>query len=396
MKSRIKVLPAFVAVIVISFALYGIMVSLQQFLTGASGIIDYNTWATRALDDPFYRFLWLVGDMTEAQFYNSILGSLGLVLFAFVAYGLSFTKSKWKGFSISYGTGLFPWIFLSSLIGLSVSVYLFGDNLSSGWIPTFVPFVSVPAAVVLVYGGGWKNTLTGGILGALFTYPISFLIIEGILKPWNLPGVIGNTLGMCFGAVIVFEVCHALPWMKIVEKIQPVDAEKPEEVENEDSSFNNSWFVRRMLADLTEANFYGNELASAGMILGVILSWVLNPSHPAYGSLNLPALLLSQFLAGAIAIFVYYDNWKENGWYPTFLPGVSIAPATTLFFSGNIPIMLACCVLGAIAAPPLAHLVSRNVPSHWHPFVGNTFSMGVCTAVITSLIKFATMIGVSF
>lgn len=388
MKSRLKILPAFVGVIVFSFALYGIMVSMQPGLIGASGIIEYNTWETKAVDEPFYRFLWLIGDMTEAHFHKSILGGLGLVLFAFVAYILSRTKSKWQGYSISYGTGLFPWVFISSLIGLSLSVYLFGDNLSNGWMPTFVPFVSVPAAVVLVYGGGWKNTLMGGILGALFTYPISTLIIENILKPWNLPALSGNVLGMCLGAIIVFEICHAVPWMKMPEKTQTEDAETSEEVKSEESSFNNIWFFRRLLTDWTECNFFGNELASAGLILGSILSWILNPSHTAYGSLNFPALLLSQFLSGAIALFLYYDNWKKYGWYPTFLPVVSIAPAIVLFFGGTMQSVLAGSILGAIAAPPLAHLVSRNVPSHWHPFVGNTLSMGVCTAVITAMLKF--------
>lgn len=396
--SRVKILPAFIAVIIFSFALYGVMVSMQPGLIGSSGIIDYATWETKAVDEPLYRFLWLIGDMTEAPFHKTILGGIGLVLFAFLAYLLARTKSKWQGFTISGGADTFLWVFTSSIIGLALSVYLFGDNLARGWVPTFVPFVSVPAAVVLVYGGGWKNTLTGAVLGSLFTFPISTLIIEKILTPWNLPGLSGNTLGMCFGAIIVFEMCHALPWMKMPEKkIQSEDVDTSEEVKSDEISFNNSWFIRRLLADLTECNFFGNELASAGLIIGSLISWGLNPSHPAYGSLNFPALLLSQFLTGAISIFIYYDNWKKYGWYPTFLSGVSIAPAIVLFFGGSMQSVLAGSILGAIAAPPLAHFISRNVPSHWHPFVGNTFSMGVCTMVITSMLKYmATIIGLVF
>ena len=402
--SRVKVLPAFLGVIIFAFLLYGVMISIQPLLIGSSGIIDYATWETKAVDDPLYRFLWFIGDMTEAPFHKSILGSLGLVIFAFIAYMLARSKSKWQGFTISGGASMFLWVFTSSIIGLALSVYLFGDNLINGWVPTFVPFVSVPAAVVLLYGGGWKNTLTGAIFGAIFTFPISNLIIEKILIPWNLPGLSGNTLGICFGGIIVFEMCHALPWMEIPEKPQ---TEKPEEkpqeepakkveLKNEDP-FNNSWFVRRLFADLTEANFYGNEIASAGLVIGSIISWVLNPSHPAYGSLNFPALLLSQALTGAFAIFIYYDKWKEHGWYPTFLPGVSIAPAVVLFFGGSIQSVLAGAILGAIAAPPLAHLISRNVPNHWHPFVGNTFSMGVCTMVIAAMLKYmSTILGLVF
>lgn len=395
--SRVQILPAFIAVIIFAFALYGVMVSIQPGLIGSSGIIDYATWETKAADEPLYRFLWLIGDMTEAHFHKTILGGIGLVLFAFIAYILARTNSKWQGFTISGGANTFLWVFISSLLGLALSVYLFGDNISNGWVPTFVPFVSVPAAVVLVYGGGWKNTLTAAILGSLFTFPISTLIIEKILTPWNLPGLSGNTLGMCFGAIIVFEMCHALPWMKMPEKIETEDLETSEEVITEEIKLNNSWFIRRLLADLTECNFFGNEWASAGLIIGSLISWVLNPSHPAYGSLVFPALLLSQFLTGAISIFVYYDNWKKYGWYPTFLSGVSIAPAIVLFFGGSMQSVLAGSIIGAIAAPPLANFISKNVPSHWHPFVGNTFSMGVCTIVITSMLKYmATILGLVF
>lgn len=392
MKTRKKILPSFITVIFLSFLLYSVMVFLQPKLTNSSFIImDFDSWIQKAATEPLYRFLWLIGDMSEVVFHKSILGSLGLILGAFIAYILSRTKSKWQGFPIA--DGMFPWVFISSLIGLTLSVYLFGDNLSNGWMPTFVPFVSIPATVVLIYGGGWKNSIIGGVLGSLFTFPISAFILEKFLIPLGLPPLIGNVLGMAFGAIIVLELLNAVPWMKKPEKKEVVKVDDLEINKSDDDSFNNIWFLRRLMADFSVANFFGNEIAAAGLFIGSILSWVLNPSLIAYGSLNFPAVILSQLLAVAIGIFIYYDKWKELGFYPTFVPGVSVAPAVALFFNGSMQSILVGAFLGALAAPPLANFIINKLPDHWHPLIGNTLSMGVCTTVITLILKYMTILG---
>jgi len=46
-----------------------------------------------------------------------------------------------------------------------------------------------------------------------------------------------------------------------------------------------AWVARRVLADFTEAQFYGTELASAGLIGGTLLAFLLNPS-PALGAVE--------------------------------------------------------------------------------------------------------------
>ena len=69
-----------------------------------------------------------------------------------------------------------------STIGLAISVTLYIQHLQVGWIPTFVAFVSIPASVVLLYGGGWKNTLTGSILGGILGFPIALFVIKVLLS----------------------------------------------------------------------------------------------------------------------------------------------------------------------------------------------------------------------
>jgi hypothetical protein len=56
------------------------------------------------------------------------------------------------------------------------------------------------------------------------------------------------------------------------------------------------WLGRRILAACTEAQFYGNEWASAAMLLGILLSFALNPLLPFHGSGLTPQLLTAQIL----------------------------------------------------------------------------------------------------
>ena len=75
------------------------------------------------------------------------------------------------------------------------------------------------------------------------------------------------------------------------------------------------WAVRRVLADFSEAPFYGNEIAGLFVILGACLDWVLNANHGAYASGAIPAIILSsQFVGSAVEYFYTSINmWKKDG-----------------------------------------------------------------------------------
>lgn len=389
MRSGLRAVPGFIVVVVFSFILYGLMMTIQNSNMLQDTLFSHQTLENKAQSEMIYKFLWFLGDMTEAQFYKSIFASIGLILFAFLAHYLYKKRSKWAGFGISYDTGLLPWVFLSSTIGLAISVSLYIDHIQQGWIPTFVAFVSAPAGVVLLYGGGWKNTLTGAILGGFLTFPISWFIIKVVLIPLELPNVIGNVTGMWLGAIIVFEICRYLPWMGMeVENssdIQEVEVAATEETDTVKQG--SIWFIRRVLADFTEPQFFANEIATIGLLLGAIFGWILNPESPFYGSGLFPALLLSQFLTLAIGNLLYFDQWKKLGWYPTFVPVVSVAPAIVSTYNGSMLSILGGAFLGALIAPPIAQMVIRKIPSHWHPVVGNTFSMALSTLIIMEMLK---------
>ena len=199
---------------------------------------------------------------------------------------------------------------------------------------------------------------------------------------------------MWLGGIIVFEICYYLPWMKLLD-VSEENSNEAEQANNEvavskEDEINQGsfWYIRRVLADFTEPQFFANELATIGLLLGAILGWLLNPNGIFYGTGVFPALLFGQFLTLAISNFLYFNQWKELGWYPTFVPVVSVAPAIIQFYDGSLLSIISSAFLGALIGPPIAQMVIRKSPNHWHPVIGSTFSMGLSTFVIMIMLDF--------
>ena len=64
---------------------------------------------------------WVLGDISEVAFYKHELASIGLLAGAYLAYWANRTRQRWQGFAICYGSGLWPWLVTSSLLGLLLS-----------------------------------------------------------------------------------------------------------------------------------------------------------------------------------------------------------------------------------------------------------------------------------
>jgi hypothetical protein len=80
-------------------------------------------------------------------------------------------------------------------------------------------------------------------------------------------------------------------------------------------------------------------------------------------------------------VLLYRRQWARHGWYPTFAPIVSVAPAAVLTYGPVLPAILGGAVLGALTAPPLAAFLSRRLPAGVHTFAGCVASMSICTLV---------------
>lgn len=331
---------------------------------------------------------WVVGDISEVAFYKHEFASLGLLLGGALGYWASRYAKAWQGFSISYGTGLWPWLVASSLLGLVLSNVLWGWTLTAKtWQPTFAAFVSLPAAMVLLFGGGWKVTLNGAVLGALLVTPCCLLIVNFVCLPLELPVVIGNVLGMALGSAVAFGMCRFMPVL-VSNQVAKIAA-KPNVVPASD--YGMIWMLRRVLADFSEAPFFGNEWASLGMLSGVLLAYALNPLSPAYGSGLLLHLVAAQALTSLLGVIIWRGQWKKRGWHPTYVPLVSVVPAAVLTYGGSATVMIASALLGALIAPPLACAISRRLPKYMHPYIGNVLSMAISTLLIIPVIGWLTV-----
>jgi hypothetical protein len=339
---------------------------------------------TATLDQPLSRLRWIIGDISEVTFYKHELPALGLLLGAGLGHWAHRSGKRWQGFAICYGSGLWPWLLASSLGGLLLSHALWGWTLNSGvWQPTFVAFVSLPAAMVLLFGGGWRVTLTGAVLGAVLVTPASLLLVNYLCYPLGLPVVIGNVAGMALASLVAFALCKQFPLLVKPGQPTPVDIES---ISPQAPDYGPLWVMRRVLADFSEAPFLGNEWASVGLVLGALLAYALSPGAPAYGSGLVLEMITGQALASLIGVLLWRHQWRQRGWYPTYIPIVSIVPAAVLTLGGGWPVLVLSALWGALIAPPLAVAISDRLPAYMHGYIGNVCAMAICTAVIVPFI----------
>ncbi len=98
------------------------------------------------------------------------------------------------------------------------------------------------------------------------------------------------------------------------------------------------------------------------------------------------AFLQAMPKAGSSLLVIY--NFKvEMLYFPSFIPVVSVGPAMVLHFSPSMFVIVFSAIVGALSTPPLADMVNRNIPSHWHPFIGFTFTMFFCSACMAMFMR---------
>lgn len=235
------------------------------------------------------KFIWMIKDFSEGQFYGGLFASMSLIIGAIIAWRLDVKKSKYAGINISYGLNIWPWIFASQILTMLIAVFVLGylsllDNDTFSWLPTFLLLVGAPQAVLCVYGPSVKSLLTGSILGGLLTVPMANWINNYIIVPIGMPGTIANYFALAGSITITLQVCSLLPWME-KKSFNTIDyGPSPTEEEMYKTLKNPLWIIRRTLADFTDPLFYGNEIASFFLIVGAIIDWFLNSKHGFLGS----------------------------------------------------------------------------------------------------------------
>jgi hypothetical protein len=330
---------------------------------------------------------WVLAAISEPQFYA--VGSAGTLLLAGGLTGHIAHRRGWylQGFVQACGTGIWPSVAGAALLSVVFSALVWGATLADGtWQPLFVPLVSVAPAVVALYGPGWRVFLTGAVSGALLAPPAAIALVTWVCQPLNLPSVVGATGGMALAAAVAFTICPRLPWMpepwawRSVVPAPPASGRRP-------AQQGPVWMLRRALADLSEAQFFGNEWASAALVIGALLAYATSSESLAYGSGLFVTILVGQFMSALAGVFLWRRRWLAAGFYPTFVPAVSLVPAAVLTYHGALLPTVVAALAGALVAPPTAAAISGRLPAGFHPFVGNVAAMSICTALIVPLLS---------
>lgn len=323
---------------------------------------------------------WLASGISEPQFYTSAAASVGLLGGGLLAHLARRGALPWAGFVQACGTGIWPAVAGSALASMVIGNLVWGWTLgAAAWQPLFVPLVSVAPAMVVLYGPGRGAGVTAAVLGGLLTPPLAALAVDRVCGPLDLPAVVGVTGGMGVGGLIAFWIARHLPWLPA-----PGTWRATTELPTAPAARVGSgpWVLRRALADFSEAQFFGNEWASAALLVGALIAYVADPTGLFYGSGLFTALLASQVLTALTGVLVWRRKWQALAFYPTFVPVVSVAPAAVLAFGGSAPAVVLGALLGALVAPPLAAAISARLPGDFHPFIGNVLSMSLSTAAI--------------
>ena len=383
-KRLVGSIPGFAITVAIGFILYFGL----NFLGGKSAL-TYNAIIDNITNEPIKQIAWLFMNFTEPQFYAGVFSGAAVILGGIVAWILAMKNSKYAGFDICYGSSsLFPWVLASQLLsaGLAIFVYRYINlfNLpNTTWIATFISIVGAPPSIMLLYGGSITTLLTASILGGLMCAPVATWISSAIVGPLGIPGVVANVLTMAITGTIICYICKVLPWIKAVPVKPHRKAAAPA-----DDVYSAKWFVRRCLAEFSEAQFYGNEVAGIFVIVGAVIDWVVSAELPAYGGGLLPGILLSQFIGAAVGVLLYTCKFEDGGWYATYVPVVAVGPACVLMFGGSIPVAVFAGVLGGILGGPVADYFSTKLPEGVHGTNANVMSMALCTTVVAMVMKF--------
>lgn len=349
--------------VVLMIGLYFLMTSLQGVISGNKILPDFADMTTKAAEGDFFsRILWILGDMTEANFYKSAPASIGLLICGIIGFEMEKRGKAFLGMPCLMGSGKFYQILATSLIALVISNVLYFDYgfRATFWTPTFVPFVSSAASIVLVMGTEKRKVLTAGILGGIGTWPLCHLSM-GITAALGIPGFAGSAVAMGISTILMIEICRLLPWMKPVQWEEVPAGEPPKPLEG------NALFIRRLLGDPGELVFWGTPLTTIGLWAGGIIGWIMNPNSIMYANGRFPMLICAAISTTAIAIFVWYPKYVKEGFAFTFTCPVVVGAIINTY----TPTLLGLAITIAVAmlVPGIVDWLLKKVKvcERWHP-----------------------------
>ena len=337
--------------------------------------------------------IWMIKDFSEGQFFGGLFAGIGVISGGIIGWILDIKKSKYRGSDIVFGLNIFPWILASQIITMVFSVYVlkylnFIDGSTYHWAPTFLLIVGVPQAVLCIFGPSLKNLIVGCLLGAFTTVPMANFIGYSIIDKIGMPVTISNYIALALSILFALQACKMLPFMK--QERFPIIAENIMDLD-EDEKYKKlkdpKFIISKTLTSFTDCLYYGNEWPTIFLIIGAVTDWVINVEHGMVGAKVFPAILFAQLMSGAIGAFLYGYKYIEKGWYPTYVPVVSICPFCVLVFGPTLPVIIFSSIIGGIIGAPFAELLGRNLPEHIHGVIPNVLAMAITTMSVIAIMR---------
>lgn len=314
--SRKEVLPAFIGTIVAACAIYLAMTAALPLFEGNAVLPAFGDFLGGCIaGSPLSKLYWFFADLTETTFLASMPATVGLVIGSFIAAGLERAHSPHAGTGVDGNGRIFTKMFAAAVATVAIGILFFGNIWPGfvGWIPTFAALLVVQP-LIIQFGASPAKLVTCVLLGTFATFPVAHLLIAHIVTPLGVPLFVGVSAAVTIVVPILAAICRALPWMADEPIEEEPQADAPAMVKPSPTAF----FVNRVLGDVGELSVYGSSIGTALMYVGAIVAWTLNPLEPAYGAGNLPLLIASQLICGALAVFIYYPNWKSKPFEFTF------------------------------------------------------------------------------
>lgn len=321
-RSRKEIAPAFVITMAATVGLYAIMTLVQPYLMNNHLLPDFLTLLSGCAEGNIGAYAyWFLEDLAESNFIASAPAAVGLVIGGFVSAYLERKGSRFTGWGVDGNSHVFTAMFFTSAIGVIIGIAVFGNLWPgyAGWIPTFVVILIVQPLIIF-FGAGLAKLATALVLSTFTSFPMAYLLMTHFTNPLGFTPFLAISITVTVLIPILTAICKRLPWMKREERPKP----SPEPPLSDAKP--NRWFIHRMLADIAELPVYGSELAAAGLIIGTIVAWIMNPLEPSFGAGNVPLLVSCQLAVAALAIFIYYPRWRREGWAFTF-PGIVLTSA---------------------------------------------------------------------
>ena len=371
--SRREIMPAFIGTVVFAIALYALMTTVQPMLMGNDFIYDFGAMMTGCMEgDPLYYVAWFFADLTEGSFIAALPASIGMIVMGFVAAALERRGSPWAGTGVAGNGKIFTVMLVTTCLSLILGQVLYDGLFASGWIPTFATVLTVQVFVIF-YGPELKKVATSLVVGTIVTCPVCYALLYGIVSPLGLPLFIAVSVGVAIVVPVCSLLFRLMPWMTI-----PAPAEGANPTDQPKGRF----FVGQVLGDIGQLTIWGSTWATVGMYVGGIISWVMNPLSPAYGSGNFPLLIMVQLVTGALAILIWYPKWKKTGMAFTFA-GIVFASAIVSTSPPSWAIVIPTILIGAVVFAPLVEWVFKvfRFKGAYHPICLIQLAIfTVCTA----------------